>query len=78
MAWTSNEQTGFFYSGQIGLKIYPNLLKDLAAQVREDIFLWFVVPTERPLPITFYVKHFVLEGKKLYATVQAPICYMVL
>ena len=25
--------------GKIGLKIYPNLLKDLAAQVREDIFV---------------------------------------
>ena len=63
--------------GKIGLKIYPNLLKDLAAQVREDI-VWFAVPTERRLPITFYVKHFALKANKLYATVQAPICYMVL
>ena len=63
--------------GKIGLKIYPNLLKDLAAQVREDIFV--VCGTNgKTTTNNLYVKRFVLKEKKLYVTVQVQICCMVL
>ena len=78
MAWTSNEQTGFFLPGKIGLKIYPNLLKDLAAQVREDIFV--VCGTNgKTTTNNLLCEALRSEGKKVVCnSAQAPICCTVL